>query len=103
VIPDTLEWMSKLGKDKLDAAQKLFRDPDFLNALEQGSVDGAPSTTAVNKLSLNKQMRAYAKQFGITDLKTWLRSALSVGAAQQGAGAVGPESAPGQPTPMMPR
>jgi hypothetical protein len=83
LLPDIIEFMSKLGKNKLDAAQQLFKDPAFLDALEQSASQGAPSKAAVNKLSMNQRFRSYAKAFGISDdPKVWLNSTLSAAAPQ---------------------
>ena len=83
LVPDMIEWMGTLGKNKLDAAQQLFKDPEFLNALEQSATQGAPSTATVNKLSMSKPFRSYAKAFGISDNpKDWLKTTLSATAPQ---------------------
>jgi hypothetical protein len=83
LVPDMIEWMGTLGKNKLNAAQQLFRDPEFLNALEQSATQGAPSTATVNKLSMSKPFRSYAKAFGISDNpKDWLKATLSATAPQ---------------------
>jgi hypothetical protein len=102
-VPDIIEWMSKLGKNKLDAAQQLFKDPAFLDALEQSASQGAPSKAAVNKLSMNQRFRSYAKAFGISDdPKVWLNSTLSAAAPQMD-GQQQPESPSGAPTVEMPQ
>jgi hypothetical protein len=103
LIPDIIESMSKLGKNKLDAAQQLFKDPAFLDALEQSATQGAPSKAAVNKLSMNQRFRSYAKAFGISDdPKVWLNSTLSAAAPQMD-GQQQPESPSGAPTVEMPQ
>jgi hypothetical protein len=103
LIPDIIESMSKLGKNKLDAAQQLFKDPAFLDALEQSASQGAPSKAAVNKLSMNQRFRSYAKAFGISDdPKVWLNSTLSAAAPQMD-GQQQPESPSGAPTVAMPQ
>jgi hypothetical protein len=103
LIPDIIESMSKLGKNKLDAAQQLFKDPAFLDALEQSASQGAPSQAAVNKLSMNQRFRSYAKAFGISDdPKVWLNSTLSAAAPQMD-GQQQPESPSGAPTVVMPQ
>ncbi len=102
-VPDIIDWMSKLGKNKLDAAQQLFKDPAFLDALEQSASQGAPSKAAVNKLSMNQRFRSYAKAFGISDdPKVWLNSTLSAAAPQMD-GQQQPESPSGAPTVEMPQ
>jgi hypothetical protein len=102
-VPDIIDWMSKLGKNKLDAAQQLFKDPAFLDALEQSASQGAPSKAAVNKLSMNQRFRSYAKAFGISDdPKVWLNSTLSAAAPQMD-GQQQPESPSGAPTVAMPQ
>jgi hypothetical protein len=103
LLPDIIESMSKLGKNKLDAAQQLFKDPAFLDALEQSASQGAPSKAAVNKLSMNQRFRSYAKAFGISDdPKVWLNSTLSAAAPQMD-GQQQPESPSGAPTVAMPQ
>jgi len=103
LLPDIIESMSKLGKNKLDAAQQLFKDPAFLDALEQSASQGAPSKAAVNKLSMNQRFRSYAKAFGISDdPKVWLNSTLSAAAPQMD-GQQQPESPSGAPTVVMPQ
>jgi hypothetical protein len=102
-VPDIIDWMSKLGKNKLDAAQQLFKDPAFLDALEQSASQGAPSKAAVNKLSMNQSFRSYAKAFGISDdPKVWLNSTLSAAAPQMD-GQQQPESPSGAPSVEMPQ
>jgi hypothetical protein len=102
-VPDIIEWMSKLGKNKLDAAQQLFKDPTFLDALEQSASQGAPSKAAVNKLSMNQRFRSYAKAFGISeDPKVWLNSTLSAAAPQMNEQQQ-PQSPSGAPTVEMPQ
>lgn len=102
-VPDIIDWMSKLGKNKLDAAQQLFKDPAFLDALEQSASQGAPSKAAVNKLSMNQRFRSYAKAFGISeDPKVWLNATLSAAAPQMD-GQQQPESPSGAPTVEMPQ
>ena len=102
-VPDIIEWMSKLGKNKLDAAQQLFKDPAFLDALEQSASQGAPSKAAVNKLSMNQRFRSYAKAFGISDdPKVWLNSTLSAAAPQMNEQQQ-PQSPSGAPTVEMPQ
>jgi hypothetical protein len=103
LVPDIIEWMTKLGKNKLDAAQQLFKDPAFLDALEQSASQGAPSKTAVNKLSVNQRFRSYAKAFGISeDPKVWLNSTLSAAAPQMNEQQK-PQSPSGAPTVEMPQ
>lgn len=103
LIPDIIESMSKLGKNKLDAAQQLFKDPAFLDALEQSASQGAPSQAAVNKLSINQRFRSYAKAFGISDdPKVWLNSTLSAAAPQMNEQQQ-PQSPSGAPTVKMPQ
>lgn len=102
-VPDIIEWMSKLGKNKLDAAQQLFKDPTFLDALEQSASQGAPSKAAVNKLSMNQRFRSYAKAFGISeDPKVWLNSTLSAAAPQMNEQQQ-PQAPSGAPTVEMPQ
>ena len=103
LVPDIIEWMTKLGKNKLDAAQQLFKDPAFLDALEQSASQGAPSKTAVNKLSVNQRFRSYAKAFGISeDPKVWLNSTLGAAAPQMNEQQQ-PQSPSGAPTVEMPQ
>jgi hypothetical protein len=103
LVPDIIEWMTKLGKNKLDAAQQLFKDPAFLDALEQSASQGAPSKAAVNKLSMNQRFRSYAKAFGISDdPKVWLNSTLSAAAPQMNEQEQ-PQSPSGAPTVEMPQ
>jgi hypothetical protein len=103
LLPDIIEFMSKLGKNKLDAAQQLFKDPAFLDALEQSASQGAPSKAAVNKLSMNQRFRSYAKAFGISDdPKVWLNSTLSAAAPQMNEQQQ-PQSPSGAPTVEMPQ
>jgi hypothetical protein len=103
LLPDIIESMSKLGKNKLDAAQQLFKDPAFLDALEQSASQGAPSKAAVNKLSMNQRFRSYAKAFGISDdPKVWLNSTLSAAAPQMNEQQQ-PQSPSGAPTVEMPQ
>ena len=95
--------MSSIGKNKLVAAQQLFKDPAFLDALEQSASQGAPSKAAVNKLSMNQRFRSYAKAFGISDdPKVWLNSTLSAATPQMD-GQQQPESPSGAPTVEMPQ
>lgn len=102
-VPDIIDWMSKLGKNKLDAAQQLFKDPAFLDALEQSASQDAPSKAAVNKLSMNQRFRSYAKAFGISDdPKVWLNSTLSAAAPQMNEQQQ-PQSPSGAPTVEMPQ
>jgi hypothetical protein len=102
-VPDIIEWMSSIGKNKLVAAQQLFKDPAFLDALEQSASQGAPSKAAVNKLSMNQRFRSYAKAFGISDdPKVWLNSTLSAAAPQMNEQQQ-PQSPSGAPTVEMPQ
>lgn len=94
-LTEAAQFISKgMGKNNADKLHNLLSSQDFRNLIEKIG-NGEDTRGPIRKLAQSKAMRDYAKAIGFRGGQTALVQFLS--------GAVGPESAPGQPTPMMPQ
>ena len=94
-LTEAAQFIGKgMGKNNADKLHNLLSSQDFRNLIEKIG-NGEDTRGPTRKLAQSKAMRDYAKAIGFRGGQTALVQFLS--------GAVGPESAPGQPTPMMPQ
>lgn len=72
-----------VGKNRMEAASRLFRSPQFQQMMEEAATTGQVSQQAQRRLSRSGAMKQFARAAGITDPQAWLAATVATGQAAQ--------------------